>query len=203
MPAPFGRKNRVTSDKRSLPRLPICLPGRFLRERSRDDLICEAVNLSVGGMFLHAKAKPMIGERVILYINNLGRFEGRVVRTDREGFGVVLHLTMRARRALQVQMIWLAKLSQKAVTELRAYERVVPHVPVATITTASGLKTGVRLIDISRGGASFAGPAPFRVGDQIKLGNTRSRIVSVSSERVAVQFAAPVAEKQFSAAFQP
>ena len=44
---------------------------------------CEVVEMSTEEMFLATDAEPRIGEKVVVYVTELGRFEGEVVRKSR------------------------------------------------------------------------------------------------------------------------
>lgn len=191
MAATFSKR---IEDKRQYRRILAHFHGRFLSERTRQEHECQIANISLDGVFVRTatQAIPIIGERVILYVDNLGRFEGRVRRAERLGFGISMLTSQRLRKKLEAQLLWLSKLSQKAVKELRAYPRIIPRNLLVQITTASGLQTSATLIDISRGGASFVGSTSYKVGERIVLGRVPGRIVGANRDRIVVSFLEPL-----------
>ena len=90
------------ADRRRARRAAVKLRGRFLAADGREHP-CETVDVSVTGVALHAYMTPTIGERLVIYLDELGRLEGVVTSQRREGFVV----------ELMVQLTRAAKLAQK------------------------------------------------------------------------------------------
>jgi hypothetical protein len=78
---------KIVPDRRRHRRVPVDLAGRFMRE-DRQEYPCQVINMSAGGMALLAPAICDDGERIVAYLDNLGRIEGVVVRSFEGGFAV-------------------------------------------------------------------------------------------------------------------
>ena len=84
-------------DRRKHLRVETPLKARFLNE-SGEESACLVVNISAGGAMLKTKNPPPFGTSVVIYIDRLGRFEGRVIRSGNSTF-VVNYEKKRARNA--------------------------------------------------------------------------------------------------------
>ena len=83
------RMNRpkIVPERRRHRRVPVSVFGRFMRE-DKQEYPCQVVNMSAGGMAVIAPVACAAGERVVAYLDNLGRIEGIVVRSFEGGFAV-------------------------------------------------------------------------------------------------------------------
>lgn len=70
---------------RRFPRSSICLLGRYTGGPARE-YPCQTLNLSAGGVALFAPAPGRPGDRIALYIDQIGRLEGGILRVSRCGF---------------------------------------------------------------------------------------------------------------------
>jgi hypothetical protein len=70
---------------RRFPRRSICLLGRYTGGAARE-YPCQTLNLSAGGVALFAPAPGRPGDRIALYIDQIGRLEGGILRVSRCGF---------------------------------------------------------------------------------------------------------------------
>src|SRR4029079_5551513 len=66
-------------DRRRFQRVRISLLGRYMLA-DRREFPCQVVNRSPGGMALIAPVGGEIGDRVIAYVDHLGRLEGKIAR---------------------------------------------------------------------------------------------------------------------------
>jgi PilZ domain len=83
------------------------LLGRYMLA-DRREFPCQVVDMSPGGMALQAPMAGQPGERVIAYVDHLGRLEGKVARTFENGFEMTISATLRKRDKLGAQLTWLA-----------------------------------------------------------------------------------------------
>jgi hypothetical protein len=72
---------------------------------------CESIDASPGGIAFSSEAGVQPGERIIAYLNQIGRIEGRVARTFATGFAVQTTLPPAKREKLADQLTWLANRS--------------------------------------------------------------------------------------------
>src|ERR1700751_2056068 len=78
---------RMFSKVRRDPRAGLGLAGRYMLS-DRQEYPCTAIDGSVTGMAIAGPVAGKIGERIVVYIDTLGRFEGNVVRLVPEGFAI-------------------------------------------------------------------------------------------------------------------
>ena len=68
------------------------LLGRYMLA-DRREFPCQVVNMSPGGMALIAPASGEVGQRVIAYIDHLGRLEGQITRVYQNCFAMSVGAT--------------------------------------------------------------------------------------------------------------
>ncbi len=179
-------------ERRRHSRVPISLLGRYMLPNFRE-YPCQTRDVSPGGVSLVAPVKAEVGQRVIVYLEQLGRIEGMVARQTADGFAMTISATSRKREKLAAQLTWLANKNILGLPEDRRHERVVPRNTRNTVTLADGTAHPVRLLDVSLSGAAFQSEMPFLIGDQITLGRTPAKVVRKFADGYAVEFARPLA----------
>ena len=128
------------------------------------------------------------GERVVAYIDHVGRLEGTVIRVLPNGFAMSISATARKRDKLAAQLTWLANRHILGLPEDRRHDRIVPRNPRTTVTMPDGLAMVCRIIDMSLSGAAIASQNRPEVGILITLGKIPSRVVRHIDEGFAVEF---------------
>ncbi len=82
-----GPVAKIVPERRRHRRVPVTVHGRFMRE-DKQEYPCQVINMSAGGMAILAPVPCKTGERIVAYLDNLGRIEGIVVRPFEGGFAV-------------------------------------------------------------------------------------------------------------------
>jgi hypothetical protein len=90
-------------ERRRHQRVKVRLTGRFMRS-DRKEFDCVAIDMSPGGIALSSDAGVHPGERIVAYLNQVGRVEGRVARTFAGGFAIQMQLTPAKRDKLADQL---------------------------------------------------------------------------------------------------
>jgi hypothetical protein len=144
--------------------------------------------MSPGGMALIAPVSGKAGERVVAYIDHLGRLEGTIVRVFPNGFAMSIVATARKREKLAAQLTWLANRSILNLPEDRRHDRLVPRNPRTIMVTQDGTSIPCRIVDMSLSGAAIATEIKPPVGSLIMLGKTQARIVRHLEDGLAVEF---------------
>ncbi|NWG25854.1 MAG: PilZ domain-containing protein, partial [Pseudorhodoplanes sp.] len=142
-------------ERRRFQRVRVNLLGRYMLA-DRREFPCQVVNMSPGGMLLVAPVSGQVGERVIAYIDNLGRLEGVVARHVENGFAMTISATLRKRDKLAAQLTWLANRHLLSSPEDRRHGRFVPKNQFTALVMPNGINIGCRLIDVSLSGAAVA-----------------------------------------------
>ncbi len=158
---------------------------------NRQEFPCQTVDMSPGGVALIAPVRGAVRERVICYIDQIGRIEGVVARLFEGGFALSLNVPLSKREKLADQLTWLGNRHALGMPEDRRHERVSPRNPRSTLTMPGGRESHVKLIDISISGAAFEPQAKPAIGTPVTLGRTEAHVVRVFNTVVAVEFARP------------
>ena len=119
----ISRGERPAADRRRFRRADLSLVGRILdpRGQERD---CRTMDVSPGGARLMAPQSPKEGERVVIYLDAIGRVPARVMRrADDDGFGVLFEATLHKREKIAEQLTWLINKDRLGLDEDRRDER--------------------------------------------------------------------------------
>ena len=84
----------LSEERRRFQRVRIDLLGRYMLA-DRREFPCQVINMSPGGMALIAPVAGNPGERVIAYVDHVGRLEGVVARHIENGFAMTIAATPR------------------------------------------------------------------------------------------------------------
>ncbi|GGE83861.1 PilZ domain-containing protein [Stappia taiwanensis] len=175
-------------DRRRHSRVAVNVLGRFMLE-DRREYPCQVINMSPGGAALIAPVQAKLGERVVAYLDHIGRIEGEVVREIQGGFAMRINAPLRKRDKLANVLTWLANRDSLNLEEDRRHERFTPKNPVTQIVLADGRSYRCRIVDVSLSGASLKAEVKPEIGMSIQLGKMRARVVRHFEDGIAVEFA--------------
>jgi hypothetical protein len=189
MALPQAKVNMLShaQERRRHQRVRVNLLGRYMLA-DRREFPCQVINMSPGGMALIAPEIGNVGERVIAYVDHLGRLEGTIARTLQNGFAMTIMATARKRDKLAAQLTWLANRAILNLPEDRRHGRFVPRNAAARLILPNGHNIGVRIIDISLSGAGIATSHRPDVGSLVTLGKISGRVVRHLEEGFAIEF---------------
>lgn len=176
-----------TRDARRHARVMVSLPARCLFE-DRREIVCRVTDMSPGGAALEAPALGQPRERVVAYVDEIGRLEGRVVRRFSGGFAISYEASPARRDKLADRLTWIVNRALLGLPEDRRAERIEPTRPWSTLVLADGLAVRCRILDVSTSGAAVAAEIRPPVGEVVLLGRTRGRVVRQSGSGVAIEF---------------
>lgn len=179
----------LNQERRRHQRVRIDLMGRLMLE-NRQEYACRIVNMSPGGAAVLADAPGRLGERVIAYVDHLGRLEGKITRDFEGGFAMSISATPRKREKLAAQLTWLANRGILNLPEDRRHGRIAPRNPMARLILPNGLNIACRVVDISLSGAAIAVPPAQLppIGAPVTIGKTPGRVVRHIDDGFAVEF---------------
>lgn len=169
-------------------RVAVNLPGRLMRE-NYDEYDCTVTVMSPGDVVFESEAEPHHDERIVAYLDHVGRIEGRVMELGRHGFAISLNATERKRDKLAAQLTWIANKHELGLPEDRRHERVSPRSARAEIVLQDGRRYPCRIIDLSLSGAAIDIDVRPALGTAVTLGTMRGRVVRHFQEGIAVEFA--------------
>ncbi|AJD41337.1 pilus assembly PilZ domain-containing protein [Rhizobium gallicum bv. gallicum R602sp] len=168
-------------------RVPINMQGRLMLA-NYEEYECTVIDMSPGDMYVTCAGRPRANERVVAYIDHLGRVEGNVLSVDVRGFTMSINATERKREKLAAQLTWLANKHELGLPEDRRHDRLTPRETKTELTLEDGTRYTCRIMDLSLSGAAVDVEVRPALGTPIRLGNMRGRVVRHFSEGVALEF---------------
>ena len=178
----------LSDAEREFSRVDLTLFGRFMLE-NRQEYPCQILNMSPGSAAMIAPVSGNIGERVIAYVDHVGRLEGKILRLFDGGFAMSVNATERKRDKLAAKLTWLANRHELNLPEDRRHERVAPRNPAGILKLEDGRVYQARIIDLSLSGAAIELHVKPAIGTVLWLGKMRGRVVRHFDEGVAIEFA--------------
>jgi hypothetical protein len=175
-------------ERRQFQRVRVKIYGRFMLE-DRTEYPCQVTDMSPGNVSLHADEIASLGEKVIAYIDHIGRVEGVVTRILGNGFAMTIVASDRKKDKLAAQLTWLANKHELALPEDRRHERVTPRNSLSTLQMQDGRRYPCRIIDLSLSGAAIELEVKPAIGVQVILGTMRGQVVRHFEDGIAIEFA--------------
>jgi len=177
----------LRDERRRFQRVRVNLLGRYMLA-DRREFPCQVIDMSPGGMAVIAPVNGRAGERVIAYIDHIGRVEGTLIRQFGNGFAMTIAATPRKRDKLAAQLTWLANRHVLGLPEDRRHGRIVPRNPITQLVLPNGTAMTCRLIDMSLSGAAVATEERPPIGALVNLGKVQGRVVRHLEQGFAVEF---------------
>lgn len=174
--------------RRRYQRVEVDLHARYMLE-DRSEHNCKINNMSPGSVSVVCSEAGNLGERVVVYIDHVGRVEGEITRLTDEGFAMELVSTPRKREKLAAQLTWLANKHELDLPEDRRHERVVPQKQAGILSLPDGRQYRCRIVDLSLSGAAVEIKVRPALGSVVTLGNMRGEVVRHFEDGIALEFA--------------
>ena len=177
----------AAEERRRFQRVKVHLLGRYMLP-DRREFPCQIINMSPGGLALLAPGIGNVGDRVIAYLDHIGRVEGKITRVIDNGFAMTVGATARKRDKLAAQLTWLANRDILNLPEDRRHDRVVPRNPISVLTLEDGSRMTCRIIDLSASGAAINAETRPPLKSLVVLGKVHARVVRNLEEGFALEF---------------
>src|SRR6516162_2218937 len=154
----------LANENRKYQRVKVDLLGRYMLE-DRREFPCQVVDMSPGNMAVIVPQCGRLGERVVAYIDHIGRLEGMIARIFPSGFSMTIAASQRKRDKLAAQLTWLANRHVLDLPEDRRHQRVAAGDQTTTLMLENGAEERCRSrpVDVGRRGDQRQ-PAADRVG---------------------------------------
>ena len=187
---PASRLARPARNYAQLPRfqrVKISVLGRYMLA-DRREFPCQVLEMSPGDALVIAPVAGQVGEKVIVYLDHIGRVEGAISEGVDGGFVIELIASARKRDKMAAQLTWLANKDILDLPEDRRHERVVPDNRHSTVVLDDGRRYNCKIIDISLSGAAIELAVRPAMGTPVTLGRMRARVVRHFQDGVGVEF---------------
>jgi hypothetical protein len=175
------------AERRRHQRMKLRLPGQFMRE-DRQEFNCATIDISPGGIALSSETPGEIGEKIVAYLNQIGRVQGVVSRRFYGGFAISMKLPLLKREKLADQLTWLVSRQALGLPEDRRHERILPQIPHTTLILPNGREFMARIIDVSVSGAALTVAVDLPDGTPVTVGLTRGQVARSFSGGIGVEF---------------
>lgn len=177
-----------TGEPRRFQRVKMSALGRYMLA-DRREFPCQAIEMSPGDAIIIAPASGQLGERVIVYLDHIGRVEGSIIDFVDGGFVIEFSASSRKREHMAAQLTWLANKDVLNLPEDRRHGRLVPDSRHSSIKLDDGRKYDCKIIDISMSGAAIEIAVRPALGTAVTLGRMRAKIVRHFDGGIGVEFA--------------
>ena len=148
----------------------------------------QVTQMSPGSALLETQGRPALGERVIAYVDHIGRIEGVAWQIEDQGFGMTVEASQRKRDKIAAQLTWFANRDELSLPEDRRHERLKPKKADNTLTLPDGRSYPCRIIDLSVSGAAVQIDVKPTRGTNVILGTMRGRVARHFDGGCAIEF---------------
>ena len=197
---PLRRTDPKPQERRRHQRVGVVLLGRYMLS-DRHEYPCQSIDMSPGGLAIVAPVLGEIGERVVCYLEQIGRVEGTIARHFQHGFALGFSVPLIKREKWADQLTWLANRAALGMPEDRRHGRIVPKHLRTTLIMPDGQEMHVRLLDVSISGAAIITDIRPPLGSQVMLGKTAGRVVRSFGNGVGIQFSTQLPADEFGEDF--
>ena len=171
-------------ERRRHARVKMELPARYLTPDG-EEAEGVTVDFSPAGVRFRAAKRLSPGVEIIAYVRDLGRLQGRIVRTTEDGFVLAIAGSERKAERLAEKIAWL---KPEGVQDRRLFPRVSGAGAMIEVRGADGRNQIAPIIDMSAGGIAFETELALKVGDRIEIGDQTGVVVRVFKGGVAAKF---------------
>ena len=161
--------------------------GRYMLS-NRMEFACQVKSMSPGSMSVAAAVAGQHNERVILYLDHIGRIDGRIASVYAGGFDISFKAAETKKDRLAAKLTWLANRHELNLPEDRRHDRIMPKDPVISVHMDDGRSYSARITDMSLSGAAMDMDVRPAIGSRVQLGKMPARVVRHSAEGIAVEF---------------
>src|ERR1700733_673747 len=159
----------LMNETRRYQRVRVDLLGRYMLE-DRREFPCQVIDMSPGGVSVIAPQCGRAGERVVAYIDHVGRLEGVIARVFPSGFSMSIAASQRKRDKLAAQLTWLANRHILDLPEDRRHQRVNSRDQTTTLVVENGIEEKCRIVDLSVSGVAVISDHRPPIGTAVRVG---------------------------------
>jgi hypothetical protein len=189
MPALEAQESPRVSDydRQRFQRVQLSLLGRCMFADQRE-CPCQLLEISPGDAAFVSPFAAETGDRVVAYIDDIGRIEGVILEQIEHGFVMSISASQRKRDKLADTLTWLANRHVLSLDEDRRHLRRTPKRSDANVVLPDGTGHLVRVIDMSLSGAALSTEIRPPLGSPIRLGRLGARVVRHFDDGIGIEF---------------
>ncbi len=164
------------------------LSGRYMNANQME-FPCTLNSIDLPDLAIKTSGEFDPGERVIVYLEELGRLEGDVREETDDGF--VLCVDMNKPRLVKINERLKSLQNRKTgdeADELRRHPRFSPANQTSHLTLSDGRTYPCEVVDISISGAAINVEVIPALGTYVMLGKMRGRVARILDAGIAIEF---------------
>lgn len=182
------------TDRRRHERIDLCVNGRLMVP-DQQEFSCTVTDISLVGIALQSEAEVLIGDHLIIYLDDLGRFEGPVCRFLKEGFAIELKLADTHRAKVEERIQWLSNMQSGESADAANLRQFPRHMPdtrslgtTSKIILGNGEQIDCKVLDMSLSGVLVGTQLQLPIGSPVTIGRMKGRVVRHAPEGLGIQF---------------
>jgi len=177
------------NERRRYDRVGLELRGRYMLADGKE-FDCQIVDVSPVGVAVRGPLTGDLGERVVVYVEELGRLTGVIVRRSAADDWFALDLRVPAYKVnkLAKRIDWLARRLAEDLPERRLSPRIDRDQELTTLSLPDGRELQASLIDVSAGGAALEVDAAPPIGASVTVGKRPAHVSRHFVGGIAVKF---------------
>lgn len=188
-----GQRRR--DSRRSLERRYFAAPVRFMTVDRREH-VGTLIDISAHGALLESAFIPYKGEKIVAYIDHIGRFEGEVVRRGEKTFAIQMMLSMAKRERLKhaIDRFFQTRIPKPQWSGRRVAKadrrntprQAVPGGRELTAYVDGNIAFRCKVVNMSLTGIEILTSAALEIGQDIRVGRFEGRIVRQTKSGYAI-----------------
>ena len=178
---------RARRYNRKFQRVKLNLTGRFMMP-DKKEYPCQVTEMSPGDVKLYTPVKAQIGDRIVVYMDIMGRVDGTVSRLFDSGMALTFNLSPLKQDRIADKLTWLANKDSVSSIEDRRHTRQEPEQSQSHITLPDGRSYECQILDISISGAALTAPVCPDINTYVTLGKMQGKVVRHLDNGFAVEF---------------
>lgn len=171
--------------------------GRYMLP-NKQEFRCRTIDMSVGGLLIHCAVPPYRGQRVVVYLDELGRVEGTATRVTRDTFALSISSTSLKRERITAALTWLANSEELEMQESRASKRIEPLVKEATLTLGNGKSATIVIGEFSLSGLTIKTELALPTDSRVMIGRRPAQVVRAIDGGYALHFQTPLKDDELT-----
>jgi hypothetical protein len=180
---------RALKERRRFRRVNVTVTGRLYIPATQEEAICTVKDISPGDACLLCELKQEPKGRAVIYLDNLGRFEGPIVRGKNGGFVMTFSCSLQKREKLADQLTLEMNRHLLSEADLRRYDRVEAAAGSFThFTRSTGEQIRCEVLDLSLTGVSVRTELKPPVGEHILIGHRAGRVARHHADGIGIEF---------------
>jgi PilZ domain len=173
---------------RAQKRTSLKLRGRLFKPNKDYEEACLVLDLSPNGAGLKSACAAPLGSHVILHIDDLGRFEGAIIRRNRLYVGVQFKYSKSVRERIAGRIAGYLEHGTRVYTPMRNSGRFAVADLTHSFAQESGQIQPCEIVDIALSGASVKANARPAIGERVLFGKNAAVVVRHTDVGFAVAF---------------